>query len=131
MFTHIKTSRENRELVSKLTRKLNLGTENIVARIAFTYSLAKDNKLDLNEIKDSQGKEYSKAVLFGNNLPYYISLLCVHYNIYKTDKDIPKYIKMHIDDGLQLINKELQDNPNLDGFEYIIEKIDNGLKEIA
>lgn len=131
MFTHIKTSRENRQLVSKLTRKLNLGTENIIARIAFTYSLAKDNKLDLNEIKDSQGKEYSKTVLFGNNLPYYISLLCVHYNIYKTDKDIPKYIKMHIDDGLQLINKELQDNPNLDGFEYIIEKIDNGLSEIC
>jgi DNA sulfur modification protein DndE len=130
MFTHIKTSRENRELVSKLTRKLNLGTENIIARIAFAYSLAKDNKLDLNELKDSQGKEYSKAVLFGNNLPYYISLLCVHYNIYKTDKDIPKYIKMHIDDGLQLINKELQDNPNLDGFEYIIDKIDNGLKQI-
>jgi DNA sulfur modification protein DndE len=131
MFTHIKTSKDNRELVSKLTRKLNLGTENIIARIAFTYSLAKENKIDLNEIKDSQGKEYSKAVLFGNNLPYYISLLCVHYNIYKTDKDIPKYIKMHIDDGLQLINKELLENPNLDGFEYIIEKIDNGLKEIA
>jgi len=131
MFTHIKTSRENRELVSRLTRKLNLGTENIIARIALAYSLSKDKKIDLNEIKDSQGKEYSKAVLFGNNLPYYISLLCVHYNIYKTDKDIPKYIKMHIDDGLELINKELQDNPNLDGFEYIIEKIDNGLKEIA
>jgi len=131
MFTHIKTSKENRELVSKLSRKLNLGTENIIARIAFTYSLAKDKKLDLNEIKDSQGKEYSKAVLFGNNLPYYISLLCVHYNIYKTDKDIPKFVKMHIDDGLQLINKELQDNPNLDGFEYIIDKIDKGLKEIA
>ena len=131
MFTHIKTSRENRELVSKLTRKLNLGTENIIARIAFTYSIAKDNKLDLNEIKDSQGKEYSKAVLFGNNLPYYVSLLCVHYNIYKTDKDIPKYIKMHIDDGLQLISKELQGNPNLDGFDYIIEKIEYGLKEIA
>jgi len=131
MFTHIKTSRENRELVSKLTRKLNLGTENIIARIAFTYSLAKDIKLDINEIKDSQGKEYSKAVLFGNNLPYYISLLCVHYNIYKTDKDIPKYIKMHIDDGLQLINKELQDNPNLDGFEYVIDKIEKGLLELV
>lgn len=130
MFTHIKTSRENRVLVSKLTRRLNLGTENIIARIAYTYSLTKDNKLDLNEIKDSQGKEYSKAVLFGNNLPYYISILCVHYNIYKTDKDIPKYIKMHIDDGLQLINKELQENPNLDGFDFIIEKIEDGLKKL-
>lgn len=130
MFTHIKTSKENREIVSSLTRKLNLGTENIIARIAFTYSLSKDKILDLSNILNSQGKEYSKAVLFGDKLPYYVSLICVHYNIYKTDKDIPKYIKMHIDDGLQLISKELKNNPNLDGFEYVIDKIDNGLNEI-
>ena len=131
MFTHIKTSKENREVVSWLTRKLNLGTENIIARIAYTYSLSKDKKMDLSAIQNSQGKEYSKAVLFGDNLPYYISLVCIHYNIYKTDKDIPKYIKMHIDDGLMLIDKELKNNPNLDGFEYIIEKINEGLEEIT
>lgn len=131
MFTHIKTSKENREVVSRLTRKLNLGTENIVARLAYTYSLSKDRKLDLSEIKDSQGKEYSKAVLFGDYLPYYISLACVHYNLYKTDKDIPKYIKMHVDDGLELLDSEIQDNPNLDGFEFVIDKIENGLKEIC
>lgn len=130
MFTHIKTSKENRELVSKLTRKLNLGTENHIARIALTYSLSKDRKMNLSEIKNSGGKEYSKNVLFGEYMPYYISLICVHYNIYKTDKDIPKYIKMHIDDGLQLINEEIEENPNLDGFEYIIDKIENGLNEI-
>jgi len=131
MFTHIKTSKANKDVVSFLSRKLNLGTENHIARIAFTYSLSKDRKLNLSDINDSQGKEYSKGVLFGHNLPFYVSLICVHYNIYKTDKDIPRYIKIHIDDGLELIHKELQDNPNLDGFEYIIEKIENGLKEIA
>jgi len=130
MFTHIKTSKENRETVAKLTRKLNLGTENIIARIAFVYSISKDRILDLAEIKDSQGKEYSKNVLFGDYLPYYISLACVHYNLYKTDKDIPKYIKMHVDDGLQLIDKEIQDNPNLDGFDYLVDKIENGLQDI-
>ncbi|MBT3417079.1 MAG: DndE family protein [Bacteroidetes bacterium] len=131
MFTHIKTSKENRELVSYLTRKLSLGTENIIARIAFTYSISKDRKMDLTKIQNSGGKEYSKAVLFGNNLPYYVSLICVHYNIYKTDKDIPKYIKMHIDDGLGIINEELKVNPNLDGFEYVIDKIENGLMELV
>lgn len=131
MFTHIKTSKENRELVSALTRKLNLGTENIIARIAFTYSLSKNKKMHLCEIGNSQGKEYSKAVLFGDNLPYYVSLVCVHYNIYKTDKDIPKYIKMHIDDGLELIHNELKENPNLDGFEFVIDKIENGLLELV
>jgi DNA sulfur modification protein DndE len=87
--------------------------------------------MDLTKIQNSGGKEYSKAVLFGNNLPYYVSLICVHYNIYKTDKDIPKYIKMHIDDGLGIINEELKVNPNLDGFEYVIDKIENGLMELV
>jgi len=119
MFTHIKTSKENRELVSKLTRKLNLGTENIIARIAYSYSLSQERFLNLTDIKNSQGKEYSKAVLFGNNLPYYISLVCIHYGLYKTDKDIPKYIKMHVDDGLKLINKELEENPNFESLETL------------
>lgn len=131
MFTHIKTSGNNKDIVSILSRKLNLGTENIIARIAFTYSLSKERKLKLEDISDSKGKEYSKSVLFGNNLSFYISLLCVHYKIYKTDKDIPKYIKMHIDDGLELIYSEIIDNPNFDGFEYLIDKIDVGLHQIA
>lgn len=120
MFTSIKTSRANKDIVTDLSRKFNLGAENIIARIALTYSLSKDRLLSLTDIADSQGKEYSKNVLFGNNLPYYIGLICVKYGLYKTDKDIPKYIKLHIDDGLQLMNKELQDNPNLNGYDYLI-----------
>ena len=130
MFTSIKTSRANKDIVTDLSRKFNLGAENIIARIALTYSLSKDRLLSLTDIADSQGKEYSKNVLFGNNLPYYIGLICVKYGLYKTDKDIHKYIKLHIDDGLQLMNKELQDNPNLNGYDYLIDKITNGLENI-
>ena len=130
MFTSIKTSRANKDIVTDLSRKFNLGAENIIARIALTYSLSKDRLLSLTDIADSQGKEYSKNVFFGNNLPYYIGLICVKYGLYKTDKDIPKYIKLHIDDGLQLMNKELQDNPNLNGYDYLIDKITNGLEDI-
>ena len=108
-----------------------MGAENIIARIAFTYSLSQDRLLSLSDIADSQGKEYSKNVLFGSNLPYYIGLICVKYGIYKTDKDIPKYVKMHIDDGLQLMNKELRENPNLNGYDYLIEKITHGLEYIV
>ena len=127
MFTSIKTSRSNKYIVTDLSRKFNLGAENIIARIALTYSLSKDRLLSLTDISDSQGKEYSKNVLFGNNLPYYVGLICVKYGLYKTDKDIPKYIKMHIDDGLQLLNNELRDNPNLNGYDYLIDKIETGL----
>ena len=130
MFTSMKTSRANKYIVTDLSRKFNLGAENIIARIALTYSLSKDRLLSLTDISDSQGKEYSKNVLFGSNLPYYVGLVCVKYGLYKTDKDIPKYIKMHIDDGLQLMNNELRDNPNLNGYDYLIDKITNGLEDI-
>ena len=131
MFTQIKTSKQNREVVTNLSRKFNLGAENIVARIALTYSLSKGRKLSLNDIKDSQGKEYSKSVLFGANYPFYLGLVCVHYGLYKTDKDIPKYIKMHIDDGLELMDKELNENPNLSGLDYLIDKIEIGLNQFT
>ena len=127
MFTSIKTSRTNKDIVTDLSRKFNLGAENIIARIALTYSLSQNRLLSLSDIADSQGKEYSKNVLFGSNMPYYIGLICVKYGLYKTDKDIPKYIKLHIDDGLQLMNKELRDNPNLNGYDYLIDKIETGL----
>ena len=38
---------------------------------------------------------------------------------------------MHIDDGLQLMNNELKDNPNLKGMDYLIDKIEKGLTEIC
>ena len=85
MFTQIRTSKENRDVVTQLTRTLGLGTENIIARIALTYSLSKDRKLNLNDIGNSSGKEYSKSVLFGEYYDYYLGLVCVHYNLYKTD----------------------------------------------
>lgn len=130
MFTQIKTSKENKEVVSLLTRKLGLGTENVIARMAYTYSLSKNRKLDLNSIKDSSGKEYSKSVLFGEYHDIYLGLVCVHYGLYKTDKDIGRYIKMHVDDGLQLLNDEVNSRSNIDGFDFITEKINFGLEKI-
>ena len=130
MFTHIRTSKENKEIVSQLSRKLNLGTENIIARIALTYSLSKDRKLDIKDLQNSTGKEYSKAVLFGNYIDYYIGLVAVHYDLHISDKDIPKYIKMHIDDGLELLNEEFNIRTNIDGFDFLIEKIELGFQNI-
>lgn len=129
-FTHIKTSKDNRTRVAELTRKLQLGPENVIARIALAYSLSKDKRFNLENIQNSGGKEYSKNVLFGHYLPFYEALICTHYKIYKTNKDVPKYIKMHIDDGLELIDNELKNNPNLEGFDFLVQKIDEGLKEV-
>ena len=131
MFTHIRTSKENREVVAKLTRKLNLGTENIISRIALSYSLSQDRKMKLEEIQNSSGKEYTKSVLFGQYLDYYLGMVALYYGIHITDKDLPKYVKMHIDDGLQLLNKGINQRSNIDGFDFLVEKIERGLLELT
>lgn len=131
MFTHIKTSTQNKIVVSDLTKKFNLGTENLIARIAFSYSLKSGKKFNPLDVKDSGGKEYSKSVLFGNHYPFYLAMLCTHYQIESYNKDIPRFIKMHIDEGLDMINNEIIENPNLVGFDFLLEKIENGLIEIC
>jgi DNA sulfur modification protein DndE len=130
MFTAIKTSQENKIRVTELTRKLNFGPENVIARIAFSCSLATKVKFKLPDIKDAKGKEYSKNVLFGNNSIFYIAMVCIHYGIYRSDKDIPKYIKMHIDHGLEMIDRELKKSSGLTGFDFLVSKIDTGLLHI-
>ncbi len=131
MFTQIKTSKENKEIVAKLTRKLNLGTENIIARIAFSHSLSLDRKLSLNDLADYGGKEYTRSVLFGEYEDIYIGLICVNYNIYKTDKDLAKYVKLHVDDGLKLLDEDLQKNTNMDGFDYLVEKVSTNMHHFS
>ncbi|CAM1341672.1 DndE family protein [Tenacibaculum aestuarii] len=131
MFTHIRTSKENRDIVAQLTRKLNLGTENIISRIALTYSLSLDRKLDVNDIQNSSGKEYSSKVLFGDYIDYYTGMVALHYSLHISDKDLAKYVKLHIDDGLQLLNEEINSNSNVDGFDFLTEKIKDSLTTIV
>ena len=128
MLKTIKTSEANRVLVTELTNKLGMGSENLIARIAFAYSIARGSELNLCNIKDAKGKEYSSQVLFGDYIDFYVAIVCQHYGLlYRTDYDIPKYIKMHIDDGLELISEYLADNPNLQIFDFVIDQIDKGL----
>ena len=130
MIGQIKTSTENKERVTRLTRKFGLGAENIIARIAIAYSLKQGEHFDPTKVKDSGGKEYSRNVLFGNLFPLYLSMICEHYQIKSTDKDLPRYFKLHLDDGLELIDKDVKDNPNLVGFDDLFDKIHEGLSEI-
>lgn len=131
MFSQIKTSSKNREIVSELTRKFNLGAENIIARIAIGCSLQSGEKFSPLDIQDSRGKEYSRNVLFGSYYPIYEALICTHYQINNNDKDLPRYFKMHLDHGLKLIYEDVTDNPNLVGYDYLFDKIEKGLNEIC
>lgn len=127
MFSSIRTSKVNKDVVTQLTNKLNLGAENIIARMAFSYSLSKELRFDLNNIRDSAGKEYNTKVLFGNHTEIYVALICVHYNLNKADKDIAKYVKMHIDEGLQLISKDISNKDSITGTEFLINEIEKNI----
>lgn len=131
MFTQIKTSAKNREVVGNLTRKFNLGAENIIARIAIAYSLKSGVRFSPTNVRDSGGKEYTKNVLFGNYYFIYLALMCTHYGISANNKDLPRYFKMHLDDGLDRIAKDLKDNPNLTGYDYLLDNISEGIDEIC
>lgn len=130
MFSNIKTSKSNKELVTNLTNKLNLGPENVIARLAISFSIGKERKLELSKIQDSGGKEYSSKILLGTYADLYLSILCVHYNIHKSDKDLPRYLKMHLDDGLELINIEVANKDSITGTDFLINQIEKSLNHI-
>lgn len=127
----IKTSASNKEVVTRLTNKFNLGAENVIARIAFAYSLKCGSKFSSMDVKDSGGKEYSRNVLFGPLYPLYLALICTHYGIKDNDINLPRLFKMHLDDGLERIDRDVKENPNLIGFDYLFDRISEGIKELC
>mgnify|MGYP001616281632 FL=1 len=129
MLINIRTSKENHAVVQELSRKYIGTKENFISRVAFAYSISKGIKLDLEkDLRDSQGKEYKEDILFGNYKDYFIAIVCQHYQVYKTDKDLAKYIKMHIDHGLELMNKLFKENPNYSSMDFLIENIEKGIE---
>ncbi|MBK7482256.1 MAG: DUF853 family protein [Flavobacteriales bacterium] len=131
MLINIRTSEANKVVVQELTRKLNLGSENYVSRIAFAYSLSKNVNLSLDkDLHDSKGKEYKDEILFGHYRSYYMAMVCQQYGLYKTDKDIGKYIKMHVDHGLALMNKLFEDSKNYSGLDFLLEHVEKGIDKL-
>ena len=126
-FTHIRTSKENHTRVVELTRKFGFGAENVAARVALATSLASGKRMDLNEIQNAGGKEYRTTVLFGKHLDTYVNILAVKYGLHRTDKDVPKLIKMHLDHGLELVHSNLQNRSSVDPFEVLLSEIETGL----
>ncbi len=129
----IKTSIENRKLVEDLTSWTDLGNQNHIARIALAYSLNKNYKLDLAKdlSPSTDGKEYKERTFFGNDEDkrYYIALICQKYQISKDHNDIGQYIKMHVDNGLELMQK-IRKNESIDGLDFLLKIIEEGIDDI-
>ena len=129
MNINIKTSEANKERVIMLTAKLGHAVkENVVARIALAYSLARGQHLELSQhYADSRGKEYKDDVLLGQYRNLYIALICQHYGIHKTDGNLPRYIKMHLDHGLELMSRVFEQNPNYSSVEFLLDNAELGI----
>ncbi|MCR5407592.1 MAG: DndE family protein [Bacteroidales bacterium] len=134
MQINIKTSAANQTVVSRLTQRLPGGVkENIIARIALCFSLASGKRFMQNEfsIYDSQGKEYKDHILFDSaNRDYYIALVCQSYGINKNNELIPKYVKLHIDHGLEQINYLFEKRPQYTFFDFLVEYLEKGIDSI-
>lgn len=130
MQINIRTSEKNQDVVRRLTTKLPYGTkENVIARIALGYSLQTGKRFQTGDfnIYDSKGKEYKDHILFDAKYrDFFIALICQYYGLYKTDDNIPKYIKLHIDHGLELMDTIFQDNYNYTFFDFLVEYIEKG-----
>lgn len=131
MQINIKTSERNQEVVRQLTAKLPNGTkENVIARIALGYSLQSGTKFSTQEFLkyDSKGKEYKDHILFDAKYrDFYIALVCQHYGIYKTDENIPKYFKLHIDHGLEMMDNIFQNNFNYTFIDFLSDYLEKGI----
>ena len=133
---NIKTSEANKEVVQKLSRKILRGaSENVIARIALGYSLQIGKKFTTSDFTDkkydSKGKEYKDHVLFeAQYRDYFIALICQHYEVHKTNNNIPKYIKLHIDHGLDAINQLFDDNPKYTIFDFLTDHLEKGIAHL-
>lgn len=130
MNINIKTSEQSQKLIRDLSAKLRLPSENTIARIALSYSLSKGRILENKKPADSKGKEYKEDTFFGKHKTTFVALVCQLYQKYKSDNDIPKLIKMHVDDGLELMEKFFESNPNHNVYDFLIETIDRGVEAI-
>ena len=126
-FTHIRTSEKNHAKVVELTRKFGFGAENVAARVALATSLASGKRMDLSEIQNSAGKQYRTTVLFGKHTETYVSMVAVKYDLHRTNKDVPRLIKMHIDDGIELLFDKQLERHSGDMSETLISAIEIGL----
>ncbi len=128
---NITTSAENKEAVQRLTSKLAISEQNIIARIAINYSLSKNRHFELKDVLSSKdGKEYKEHTLLGGYKNFYIALMCKHYDIPPSSPDLPKFFKLHLDDGLQLIDKIFTDNPNYPMFDFLIKHLETGIESL-
>lgn len=132
MQINVSTSEEAEAVLLTLSQRFGLSSKNQLIRIAFAYSLSRSTKFTLEDYSQSntKGNQYKEFTVVGNYRTYYIALVCQHYGIYKTDVDIPKYFKLHVDEGLLLMEKLFAESSNYNLSDFLLEYIERGIDEL-
>jgi len=134
----IKISKQNEEILDKLKSLYRFGSEGIAPRIAFAYSLQNNKKFDLqiDVVPSSDGREFrDDKGLFGTvidgrtNYPIYKAILEQHYQRSLYEDDFSKLFRLHLDHGLNKIEKELGNGDITSGFHisYLMKLMKSGL----
>jgi DNA sulfur modification protein DndE len=99
----IKTAERFKLPIAVQSRTWDLGPENVIARMAFSLSLEMPDPIDINNLEDTKGKEYPVKVLFGELQSVYEGMLCLREEISNTHPDFKRFVKGHVDRGLELL----------------------------
>jgi DNA sulfur modification protein DndE len=134
----IRISKQNDEILDRIKSLYKFNSEGIVPRIAFAYSLQMNKKFDLNLdiVPSSDGRDFrDDRGLFGTiidghpNFPIFKAILEQHYQKSLFEEDFSKLFKLHLDHGLNKIDKELVNKDITKGehVSYLMKLIKNGL----
>ena len=131
MLINIKTSKENQDRIIKLSQKfLGAKERNIIARIALGFSLQTGKKFTQQELStySSDGQEYKDANLFKPEYKtLFIALVCQYYGISKDDENISRYIKTHIDHGVEMIYQLFEADDKYTIIDFLKDYLEKGI----
>jgi DNA sulfur modification protein DndE len=136
----IKTSEANKKVVYSLTNnKYGFRDDRTIAQIAIAYSIQSNDYFGVEHYgtKDNKGKEYPDSLLGEinrqSNDVIYRAVLNQHYGRKLMDEEIPKLLKLHLDAGLEVLDREIIQNPKGKNahIDYLLSIINNGLSLIT
>jgi len=108
MSTKLKISEESSAQLDLLSKRLDL-RRNIVCRLAIGRSLAEKGSVKSIQPKDSAGYEFNRYTLTGEYDELFKALLRQHEREKIDDREyFSKFLRNHIERGLQLLHAEYQ-----------------------
>jgi len=132
-----KIDSESADLLDRITNIYGFKRDTITARIAISISISKGSRHDLNvDNLSGTGREYTptsnffgKVIAGFDNYIIYKTILDQHYQKTLTENDFIKAIKSHLNEGLNIWNRELNHRSISSGshVEFLIKIIKDNL----